>query len=876
MTESASSSAARPPAAPGSREPTFLERVEERLEAYPTRIVLSFLIIISMIPVAELVGGSPGSATGRGPASTVLDWLYFGVFAPEFALRAAIYFRRKKRGRAEALLLALDLVAVVSFLPWHGILQDAGWVRLIRLSRLVLLAGYWGGIVRDLWSIVTERERRYQLIFVFLSGLILSFAATVWLYWAGRQPEGGGAFLDTLWWSFRQVQDPGNLEPSLNDGWVVVTSVFLTLSGLFLFSFVIGIGTGAIEELMARSRRRPVNLRQHTVILGLAEHSHFLIDEFTQIYDKNRMRVRAAVLGPTEEAPDYLRGRQDLFHYRPGDAVRSSDLSRVAIGNAKRVLVLGTDPVSPDRGVIASILALRDRNPHVDVFPDLEHANSLLAARTAGGARTHIVGSGSFVGNYIAQSVIFPGVYRIYRQLLTSSGCEIYTYVFTPDECERLRERAGADGGLELRQLHTRAYLEFGVALLGYFVAAEGDEERVVEVEDLEVVLGLTPATAPPRVLDEQGRVKSRVVRGVVGVALRWEEIRTFAKSVIESPNWVRGRGVLDPDTVDEEGDRALRHLRLQLPNKAVRRVVVCGESLRIPRVVTDLLAFYGPVDVRVLSAETDRLHRLHHDLRSAIARELPGCPITVRDEPSARVYEVALPEGETARVRLLNVGWSDATRLVTDPELGLSQTDVLLFLPRTRGADAQDGQVALDCLQLAHQLVARPELFDPGFRVLGMIQDPVKSDLLESRLDLMMGDHGRDLFTIISSERARHHFIVQNVFVRGLNTVFQELFGTHGPSICRLLPERTDGSPMEGSFDPWTLARHLRDQRGLMLIGLELAAGHSGADEPRVMLDVREMPVGKPMPWAGVRAIYLLGDSRQFLRATAAGSAVL
>ena len=72
-------------------------------------------------------------------------------------------------------------------------------------------------------------------------------------------------------------------------------SLALTFAGLLLLSFVIGIGTGAIEELMQKSRLKPLGLRHHTVVLGLGENTHFLLAEFAELYAKNRRRFRAAV-----------------------------------------------------------------------------------------------------------------------------------------------------------------------------------------------------------------------------------------------------------------------------------------------------------------------------------------------------------------------------------------------------------------------------------------------------------------------------------------------------------------------------------------------------------------------------------------------------
>jgi len=140
---------------------------------------------------------------------------------------------------------------VLSFLPLQHVVE-LRHARLIRLSRIVLLVGYWSPMVRDLWSILVSRERRFQILFVLFSGVVLSFAGAVVLHWLASPDFDGDrqqdTFFATLWWSFRQVEDPGNLVESPTGGAVVVVSLLLTFAGLVLFSFLVGIGTAAIDE----------------------------------------------------------------------------------------------------------------------------------------------------------------------------------------------------------------------------------------------------------------------------------------------------------------------------------------------------------------------------------------------------------------------------------------------------------------------------------------------------------------------------------------------------------------------------------------------------------------------------------------------------
>ena len=709
----------------GAAPEGLVQRIAHVLDSYAARVVLSLLILVSILPLRHAFPGIDAELVRR------IDSCFLVVFGLEFLVRLLVWMQARREGRArasDAVLLVIDFVAVLSFLPLEGLgLVDARYSRVVRLIRLFLLLGYWGTMVRDLVHILLSRQRRFQIGFVVLTGVILSLAAAIVHDRVGLPIDGGEqpGFWERVWWSFRQVQDPGNLVQSPEHLGTLLISLGLTFAGLLLFSFFVGIGTTAIEELMTRSRTRPVHLRGHTVVIGLGEHSHFLLDEFAGIYRKNLRPLRAAVLGPTPESPPEVRESIAPYAYRGGDGVRAEDLDRVDIARAKRVLILGTEPHDPDAAVVASLLATRDRNPDADVYPDLEHESSLDAARSAGGPHTHVIGSGSFVGNYIAQNVANPGIYRLYRQLLTTSGAEIYTYVF--DRAERDVFLGGDHkGAIDYRALAARAHASHGVWLIGVFVAAP--ERGNVPFDDLDVFLVPTAGRGPEWALDGVGRVRAAVVHGVVGVALRWEDVRAFGRDFVQQPGCVPvppAKGISAP--------------LLERAAPRIRDVVILGDSRRIPRVVADLVGMYGPVQFDVRARESTRIDVLARDIVTALLRTVPEAEVaTSREEGD--VFVTAVLGDESARVRLAVSSLSDATRLVHDRDLELGRVDVLLFLPRTRGADALDGEIALDCLQLARLEDQGRPVYAERTRVLAMVQDPVKGDLLERRLDEMTG----------------------------------------------------------------------------------------------------------------------------------------
>ena len=115
------------------------------LAGFEARLFLSACIVVSLLPL---------------PGVRELDGLFLVVFGLEFLVRAAVVFRGEGEGedhgergwrwptRGALLLLCLDLLALVSFLPLAA--HDTPWMRLLRVIRLVALLSYWAPVMQDL------------------------------------------------------------------------------------------------------------------------------------------------------------------------------------------------------------------------------------------------------------------------------------------------------------------------------------------------------------------------------------------------------------------------------------------------------------------------------------------------------------------------------------------------------------------------------------------------------------------------------------------------------------------------------------------------------------------------------------------------------
>ena len=323
--------------------------------------------------------------------------------------------RRHSIGTARFALAAADLVAFVSFLPidWLVGHEEAQLLALLRLTRLLMLLRFARSLALDIYTIMTRREQLQQFGLVSGAVLFLAFISAAILSQLTISHGSGdsASFIDQLWWSFRQIESPDNLvqTPRVNPV-LLVLSLGLTVTGVFVVSFIIGIGTNVVDKVVAAERRRPLTYHGHTVVSGPVHNSEVLIREYVRIYAKNRqipaperlltwlkhsnplrtakMFPRVALLGSRDEPPPFL--WEPLMRwvvYREGDPGVPASLERVAAARAKRAILLAREELvhEADAVTVATLAAFRAQNRDAHVFVEVtDSAKALAAGRTEG------------------------------------------------------------------------------------------------------------------------------------------------------------------------------------------------------------------------------------------------------------------------------------------------------------------------------------------------------------------------------------------------------------------------------------------------------------------------------------------------------------
>ena len=834
-----------------------LEWLRDFFESDLTRLALSMLIILSMLPFGWVNDYS---------------MVFFFFFSLELGLRLTVLHHDLKRraiSRVEVLFFVLDAVATLSFLPIEALYDDVRYLRLFRLSRMVLLLGYWGPIVREVWFILMKRERRYQIFFVLISSLILSFISAILLSHFQSQGvdfnEDGNLLNDSsfwamLWWSFRQIHDPGNMIKDPTASVAFFFSLGLTIAGMFVFSFLIGIGSSVVEELVKLGKERRLGMRRHTVICNLSPYSRVLLEELVTYYTKSLRSPRIVTMGAAPARYGYmLEGPCQRVRYREGRPLSRHDLLKVDVDRATRVILLAQrDRTVSDSEAVSQILSVREVNARCDIYAELYRPQNVRAALEAGGGRTVPILADRMVGLFMASIVVFPGIQELYWELLTSVGDEIYTCLF--DRGAMSGRRAPSGAGLPFGELLERGHRAHGVVLLGYLLKDDDATQGFTHV--------LNPGSPRPH-----GQAAPPAVppvdrlAGYFGVSDHFERLRGFTVSL---PDVAAARSA---DASPEHG------LRLGLCPSAtgVQRILICGFHNGIVDFCEQLILFSGAVTIFIMVPEQEQveqvteafIHRVREEADAARPEE-PGTRarrvLFSCSAPGRLGYTVQGSEERGGKVRVICGDWSEESFLLDHPKVDyhLNEMDAVLLTYAEQAADP-DARTALGLLKLIRLRETTAGALKQGARIVCEVQSTEKAELFQrrfSRPDDAAG-HGCRPVTIVPAKRMRNAILAQSVFVPGIVNIFSDLLCESGQEICKLIVDRAGLAPDEDQ--QWTftqLLAALYQQDGMVLVGLELEDAEGG--NRRVVVNPRAKEEDYSFTLGQLVSIFALGDTEE------------
>lgn len=864
--------------------------IERLLESTAAKAIVVLLIALSLLPMLD--------------RPWLHGTLFLPVFGVEFVLRLRLFLARRssirrrsaagepvqarERRPLEPLLLLFDLVAVVSFIPlWH-LFESGRLLRLARLARLAIVVRYAADLLHDLWVVVTRRERLGQLLLLLLTVATLSFvSAALLLYADPRDPLHGGDVVEAFWWSFRQLESPDNIVQTLYDAPAkVVASVLLTLTGIFLMAFLIGLGTNVVGALVVAARYRPLDLEGHLVLAAPPGAARRILRDLRRLEPRNVRerpareggfrsparrvrrwlgRRRVVLVGTDPEPPTFLLDPDfRRVTYRPTALVDPRGAALVAADQARHVTLVSDDAdPAGDARCLSSALAVGEALVRAaaedaaqfggpvprDLFLELRATASLPAAKPIRD-RLHDAGIGcavldteSLLGRFLAIHVIDPGLDPIYDHVLATAGQTIWVRLAGEDPGRWVR---GPAPHLPAAPPLARSWRDYRVLPLG-LLAARPDAETprgsspLRRTQDCTARLGLGPADErpPPDRVD-----------GLVALAMTEHLVR----------DWVRAlaAGRLDEPDPDPSPAAVRFAETLELAGYDLRRVLLVGDHPSLPALLAELIRFVPGVEVELLPETTPSIE----DLAASLRDGLRGVAIdaTIRRD-GAESLRLALPDGREGAVSLHDDENRRGAATHGVDLVDLERFDRVVFLSHPAAPAADDGTTAR-VLRIADEAARLDRC-----RIVVQLESESRAELLAGAVRAHARPGCAPPVSVLAAEQVRAHLLAHAMLTPGIVPVLDELLAERGQEFVRLTPRppQARDSDERVSFGDLLLALARRGPGPITAVGWALER------DGRWSVAVNPEPGERPR-LGEIRAVYAVADSA-LLRGNATAS---
>jgi len=803
-------------------------RLADLLDGRLARLTLAFLVILSLLPL--------------GAIDLVLRPIFIACFGLELGVRllvwrADVHGTRTLTVGAAAFAL-VDTLAFLSFLPLELWIEDTELLTalsLLRLTRLFMLLRFGRGLARDLYAIVTRREQVQTLGFVTGAVVVLSLVSAIVLsHLAVRVSERPQEpFREHFWWAFRQLESADNLVSTLEgDPVLTFLSIFLTVSGVFLIAFVIGVGSNVVDQLVRAERRRDLTYEGHTVVVGAVHEGEELIREFVRIYAKNRqvpsperlltwlryMRPhgartfpRVALLARRDDMPDFLvEPIMRWVVYRQGDESEPESLRRVAASQAKRAIFLTQRHLGleADAATVSALAALRGENPDCQAYVEVEDPEARDIVLQVGGPHTVALDVPRFLGMFLCQHLLMPGIEALYRDLLTADGTEIYTHLFA--DADDQAALAGLPESLSFADL-AAAGARAGVVVLGVYLGTgpvRRNRRGVVVMDGLRQWLNPADDVTDDDLVAlgaRRGTIPTRSLRGLIGIAESYLPLRSFAAAV------AHGHVTTSSGTAGDALDVVDR--ALTAPPRGPMRVALIGASDSLPSLLRELALFVPGVDVQLfLSSRGGE--------RVPLGRRLEALGVGVDSHdplPGVGGRQVALPRG--GALRIFTHDAPDLARFAAERLRDGPPVEAAVFLCETEGSD-RDARTAMRVLRFLRMLEDGTVPRGERLHLVAEFLSIDKGTYLQRHVDVRRCGFASvdDLrLTLIARETIKSYFMVHSSFVPGVSAIYDELLEERGQDIVRYVWNGGGGGSVT-----WADVVEVLRRRGAIAVALE------------------------------------------------------
>ena len=280
-----------------------------------------------------------------------------------------------------------------------------------------------------------HRERISALVLVVVTLIVLGA-----LGFALAEP-GEGTWLEQFgrgaWWALVTLSTVGygDVVPITLMGRLVGSVIIL--GGVVTLSLVTAtIASVFIERKFRRERGlEPVKVNQHILVLGWSEEGESLLDQLLK-----QLPEEIPVVLVNKQPPEQMEALQDRYPgnapiFLRGEYSREEVLFKANVRQAIRAIILADrqpeeTATQVDQRTLVTALTLKAINPKVRILAELLRPENRTSLERAGAEE--VIVRGQYDSALLAGAIASPGIFRIFTNLLTGEGYNLWSVEIPP------------------------------------------------------------------------------------------------------------------------------------------------------------------------------------------------------------------------------------------------------------------------------------------------------------------------------------------------------------------------------------------------------------------------------------------------------------
>lgn len=290
-----------------------------------------------------------------------------------------------------------------------------------------------GAVVREFVTSIIRALHRGKIFFLVLAVMALIALGAVGFV---LTEPGEGTWLEQYgrgaWWALVTLSTVGygDVVPVTWMGRLVGSVIIL--GGVVTLSLLTATIASIFIETKFRQERglEPVKVSQHILVLGWSEEGVSLLDQLLK-----RLPDDIPVVLVNKQPPEQMEALQDRYPanapiYLRGEYYREEVLFKANVRQAIRAIILAErqpeeTAIQVDQRTLVTALTLKAINPKIRILAELRRPENRTSLERAGAEEVLV--RGQYDSSLLAGAIASPAVFRIFTNLLTGEGHNLWS-----------------------------------------------------------------------------------------------------------------------------------------------------------------------------------------------------------------------------------------------------------------------------------------------------------------------------------------------------------------------------------------------------------------------------------------------------------------